>query len=358
MTDTQINDIRILSDFFGMSFSGFKKADVKKELIGSFMAGRVENACYWSGELICAGHFGDLWEIIIFFYGYHIHLGNPKLAIFLDRRVKTFIGIMKNGYADGDIKMRNSNKIRQMFAEICCIICYAKRKPEVFHVKVPKGDFDLTTISEKFKAPTITYGNIVFKEEDPKEIFIAVNEFAFNLCYETRHSLDAFYWMEWIFQFDHICRDQKKKLLCARRSQFPVNYKYQMDPVWIVWDTILESSKGSNPLILSIIDSIMSLYLTRYTPAAGKKRKYLLYFAIAMITEKVDLDESILKDTNKPQMDIVISNIESIYKQIKTNEKSPTTNYLFQEGAKTNMDKTIAKLDQMNLLGNTFIPRI
>jgi hypothetical protein len=199
------------------------------------------------------------------------------------------------------------------------------------------------------------YAESIFKKEDPKELFIAVNEFAYSISSERHNMLNACYWVEWVIEFDLICRKRKETCFCERRPHVSVENKYQKDIIWLIWDALQKYAiEINNPFIIKLMTSIMNLFCIKYTTGSCKKRRYLLYFAVALLTEPVPLDVDLI--SKKDIIYNVVGKINEIYKQIKKNEQSPGTDYLFNNLDKqANYEKSIRKLEIMESLD--FVPR-
>jgi hypothetical protein len=345
----EINDIRTPADFKGISFSKYKKTEVRKAFTEAMKKGKIEPACHWSAELICAGHFTDLWETILHYTAKHIHLGNPKVAIYLEMRYNVFRNIMSQGHCVSELDVRNDMKIRQLFAEIICTLSLSVKKPSIEPVKINRvEEFDMTQMTERLKANSMDFAQAIFQPKDPKELFIAINEFAYCLSPNVRNMMSACYWLEWIIEFEAICKKRKDPIFCVRRSQHPVDTKSQCDVIWLVWDAILlQSKQQKNSLITKTHDALARLFCIKYTTASCKKRRYLLYYAISLLTENASMNTEILPD--RALLQNVVSKINEIYKQIKKNEEAPKTEYLFH-----GLDKKRAlekSLKQMELIG-------
>ena len=353
MNEFEINDVRSEKDFKGITFSKFKRTDAKKELLNSLKSGRIEQALHWSAEFICCGCFIELWDIILNFIGKHIHLGNPKLPIYLEMRFNNFKEMIST-YNGVELDIRNNDKVRKIFAEIIIILCSSKQKHSIESIKIKKQEeFDMTSMSSKLKAPSVQYATDIFKKDDPKELFIAINEFAFHVSKDSRSSLDACYWLEWILEFENLCKKRKEVCICERRTFAMVDEKCVKEPIWMIWDVLFKANAEKKSEISDkILKSIFELFCIRYTSGVKKKRKYLLYFAISLLTDTFDSTIDIIE--NKTSVDNITKKINLIYKEIKKNEQRPATDYLFNGLEKSNREKTFEKLEALNKL-NTVI---
>ena len=358
MEISEINDLRRDTEFKGFSFSKFKKAEVKKELLNNLVHSKIEPACYWSAELICAGHYSDLWEIILLFFSKFVHLGNANVGIYLEMRINDFKTIVNNGYINDTLRLRNNEKIRKLFCEIMCILCDAKRRHSFDNIKIKPDDMNMLTIKDKFKAPTTIYGEEVFTTEDPKELFPFVNELAYSVTKTGNNQMISCYWIEWIFEYENRCKVLKEKLFCERRTFAKVDSKYQKDIIWIIWDIFLQESSKRPKIIQKIIESLLSLFCLKYTTGCHKKRKNIMYLAISVLCENFTLEKEIIRHSQTGLVTTIKEKIDLVYIQIKKNEESTGTDYLFHGIKSSNLENTIKKLDAMNSFGETFVPRL
>lgn len=355
MNSSEINDIRTSTQFKGISFSKYKKTDVRNQMIESLKNSKVEPACYWCAELICAGHYMDVWETILYFVGKHIHLGNPKIVIYLEKRFQIFRNIIAQGHFLNELQLRNNVNIRKLFAEIVCILTISNKKNSFEPVKINRvEEFDIVQMTERLKAPSTKYTENIFKPKDPKEFVIAINEFAYAISPDQRNMVNACYWIEWIIEFDAICKKKKEPCYCEKRKEYNVDNSLKKEVIWIVWDTLLFYSKFiDNKFNDTILQSLLELFCIRFTSATPKKRRYLLYFAVSLFTEMVPTNIEMISDKNI--LNNVVEQIENIYLQIKKNEESPNTDYLFSNlESKSNFEKSIKKMELINqMIQNT-----
>ena len=328
MNPNEISDKRDAKEFRGITFSKFKKSDAKKELLNSLINGRIEPACYWSAEYVCAGHFLELWDIIILFFSKHIHLGNPKLPLYVQMRFNDFKNIVINGYNGNELKMRNNPKIRILFAEIISILALSDKKHNLSPVKVNKNAFNMQEITDKLKADNVQYASRIFLPEDPKELFIALNEFAYNLSRNKNNTIQSCYWLEWIIEFEALCKRENKQILeCRARQIANVEEKLKKDIIWMVWELILMEATNRGRNIKKLVEALLDIFSIRYKKGCKKRRRFIIYNAISLITEDVNFKRPIFNDEEK--IEVVKSKIDIIYRQIKKNEIKPATDYLF-----------------------------
>jgi len=351
-SNSEINDVRTPIQFKTYSFSRFKKTVVCDKIIENMNKKKIEPAIYWTAELVCAGHYADIWEIILEYVGKYIHLGNPKIVKYIEMRYNVFRSIIHQGHYTSELQLRNHSTIRKLFAEMIAMLTYSNRKHSFELIKINRiEEFDMDTMKEKLIAPSIDYIERMFRKDDPKELSIPLNEFSYNISTDKHNMLNACYWLEWIIEFDILCRKRKEPIQCERRKEGSiVENKYQCDVIWMVWESLIyESQQRHNPFVESIIQSLLALFSIKYTTSSSKKHRYIIYFAISLLTEPVPTNIELVSSENKIIIESVVSKIDNIYEQIKKNEQSPNTDYLFANLEKeANLEQSLRKIEMMN----------
>ena len=271
-------------------------------------------------------------------------------------RYNLFKNTLQNGYIDNELALRNNSKIRKLFSELICILCYSRKKHAFESLAIKDNiDFDITTLTNKLKAPNITFAQEVFQKGDPKELFIAINEFAYHISKSSKDTTSACYWIEWVLQYDLICKKNKIISKCERRTFVPVEERYQMDTIWIIWDSLIcESKKIKDVLFNKTIMALLNLYCIKFTPGCKRRRKYIIYSAINFLTENVNFNIPLVE--NKKFIENISNKINIIYKEVKKNEITPQTDYLFEGIERSNLDKTVEKIEKMNNM-EKYVPR-
>ena len=350
---TEIDDVR--TEFKNITFSKFQKSKAKQELIKCIYDNKIENANYWTAEFICAGHYLDLWEIIILYATRYIHSGNPKLPIYLNMRFDNFSSIINTGYTNDMLILRNNSKIRNLFSEIICILCYSTKKQTYQQIKLNKlEEFDLINLSSKFKAPNVSFVETIFKDDDPTELLIPVNELIYSIT--TGNMIDACYWYEWIIEYENICKKKKKQCICQARSYAPEG-SYN-DIIWIIWDILFHYADPENsvskhttnlPLVNKIIKSLYSVFIIKYKSTCRTKRKYIIYYAFSILTDNINYDIALINESNKDKIKVIVEKIDNVYRDIKKNEEIPADDpdNPFKP-KKSNIQKTIEKMEIMS----------
>ena len=133
----------------------------------------------------------------------------------------------------------------------------------------------------------------------------------------VKDTMMSCYWVDWIIEFDYNLRKAKNKLCVCNPRKYIDNEEDQKNIIWLLWDIFFEISK-KNTVNNTLINSLLSLFILKFTKSTPKKRRFILYNCISILTENVNYNIPIINDK-----DIVVNihnNIHKIYKQVQSNE--------------------------------------
>ena len=332
-----INDIR--PTFKKTTFSNFKKSEINKKFIQALYYQKLEESFFWTCELLCSNMLLELWEIYFIFMSKYVHIYNPKLPIYINKKFKEFKNIAEY---ENELSLRNNINIRNILCSITLILCYSEKHSTLDNLNY-KFNFQIENLYENLKATNIEFINFIYKKDDPKEYIIPFNELIYHIQ-ETQNKVDINFWINWIIEYDTLCRKKKKIILCYPRSHLynNKNEKISNNIIWIIWDIILKISKEKNNEIKEIIKSLFDLFTIRYSLSINRKRIYIIYQCIELLLLEKSIDYNIKILKNKEQLQNLEKNINIIFEQIKKSEVSEKneTNTTFKE-KKMDMYKNI-----------------
>lgn len=319
-----IEDIRDITEFKTSSFTGYKKTDVKNKIIQCLLGAQIEEICYWTAEYVAAGHFMDLWDICFYFLGKHIHLGNPLMVLYIQKKYELFrITANEQIYQQNPLHLRNNTFIRETMTELFCTMALSDKKHSYEEIKIHEIA-DVSHILHQLRADHSGYATVIMRQNDPREWTIAINEFGYHISNEASYNMNlACFWLEWIMEFDGLCKKRKQPLFCERRIDYPdIENKFRSDFIWIVWETLVYYAQQRGDLEHILIQTLFQLFRVRYTLKTVKRRKPLLYFAISILTEtNAALKREILNEQSKTVVSLAVENIHDIiYHSLKQHE--------------------------------------
>ena len=323
MTNYIIEDYRDLSEFKGCSFNNIKNTEIKKELIKCLIENNIDQSLYWCVEIITSCNFILLWEIFFYMLTNIINVSNVKFILFLDKKYKIFKEIINNCKNEEHVlNLRNNITIRNLFCDVIILICKSDKDYILDYKRINIKNFSFETMNNHLKAPNIKFVNDYFKDNDPKELYIILNEFLYNLS--ENNNLECCKWIYIYINYYSLCKKNKNILLCEDRDNIDLDSEYnktlKQHPIWIIWSILFDKSK--NDIVLNkYIKILYNFFKIQISISKIKSRLSLLFLSISLYVKRNSNDifnKSIIKDKKDflKLSEIARSSLDSIYKKV------------------------------------------
>ncbi len=309
-----VYDSRYSKDFTKKTFSEFLLKDVLAAFSKATMSCKLEECCHWAIELVLSGHIQKFWDKSTTIFIKNININNPKIPLFLYKRLCKYYDIRKK--YDDDLILRNSQVIRNMVCEICCVLCYSVKLKSIGLVNIKENDFNMNYISSKMCAPSNKIVGDKVRFGDPEETRIILNEF--NYCLTAKKYELCIFWLSWIIEWEKRNTKKDQLYICGYREINGVDKKYHNDVIWFIWEIIIKESINLNKSQVNLnIEALFKLYKYDFKPSKKSQKIFLVIYAIKYFTETYSFNHNIIPN------DYVIyqacSNINLVFLSMKKN---------------------------------------
>ena len=270
-----INDYRKITDFKRQTFNGYQKTTVITALQKSIQDGKLEEACHWCVEMLVSGYIMECWDKLILLNSKIINQINPNFPFYLWNRFSQIIQLLEDPRYQGIkyLDLRNNQECRNHLTDIVSIMTLSPRNKQLVLPKISTEDFRLDVFEDKLEGKSIFLIEKIIKPNDPSEINVVMNEFAFQITSRTGNLTKALYWLNWILEWEKINIKSAEGFKCAPRNRKYINPKYYYDIVWIIWDVIFQEAQvRNNETLHKQLMGLFKLFKYNFT-SAGKRRK-------------------------------------------------------------------------------------
>ena len=282
-----INDYRKLSDFKKMTYSGYQKSDVLSALQKSIMDQKVEEACHWAGEMLVSGHFMECWDRLIIINSKLINHANPNLPFYLwSRFVQALqISLEDRNHGEKMLNLRNNQECRNHLTDIVSVMTLSPKNKLKSLPKVTTEDFRLDYFEEKLEAKGVYLLDKIIKPNDPSEINVVMNEFAFHITSRTGNLDKAMYWLNWILEWERLNIKKGDGFHCGVRVRKYIKPQFHNDIIWMVWDVIFqEATIRNNEKMMKQLVGLFKLFKYNFTSPGKRKKAPLILQAINLLS--------------------------------------------------------------------------
>jgi len=290
--DYRISDTRSLKSFNKKTFGNFLVKDVVNAFNKALMTCKLEESCNWAVELLISGLFDKFWDKVFSIFLKNININNPNLPFFIYKRYSKFLVYYRK--YDNKLELRNNQVIRNMFCEICCVLCSSVKLKSIGFSKIENKDFNMGYLSTKMKADSNKYVSDKIKYGDPNELNIIMNEFNYNLV--TKNYELSSYWMSWVFEFEKKNTSKNKTYICAYREIDGIDTKFKHDICWFFWEILIKEAQNKDEDFKNNIESLFKLYKNEFKPSKKSKKNYLLLLAVKYFTDIYKFSNKLIGD--------------------------------------------------------------
>lgn len=332
-----------------ITYSDYKKTDVKKEIIKCLEVNNIEQGNYWVCELVCSEYFSFLWEILIKYYIENVD--NVNIMYYLNVRMEYFMNICNNENELEDLDLKNNVSIRKLFMELFCILANAPKNHKKYDniYKIQECDFNLDYLKTQFESNSSEYSNNVLQDDDPEELRIAINELCYQLHIQHNFTKSC-YWVNWIIAYAKV---YNIKVVDRGFLDEDATKAKQHHYIWIVWDCLyadfgendcsensIKSNNSENDendeydeyennnenvntseLIQSFLNWSMDIFKYNFTNANVTKYKSIIYECMHVIchTNDVDFNKPINNQDTKNKIHNLMNVFDKIYSVVVKN---------------------------------------